>query len=99
MKKTTFFFTGLASFGFVLSFLAMCLCSVSAQQKASIRLGVNLDSTGYAAWLGEPQLRAIQLFTEQINTKGGIDGHPPELMIYDIPFRYLSKNCLCLSWF
>ena len=83
MKKTTFFFTGLASFGFVFSLLAMCLCSVSAQQKASIRLGVNLDSTGYAAWLGEPQLRAIQLFAEQINTKGGIDGHPLELMIYD----------------
>jgi branched-chain amino acid transport system substrate-binding protein len=83
MKKTTTFLVGVALFGFVFSLLAIPLSSLSAQQKSSIRLGVNLDSTGYAAWLGEPELRAVQLFAEQINVKGGIDGHPLELMIYD----------------
>ena len=83
MKKTTTLFAGLASLGFVLSLLTIPFSSLSAQQKSSIRLGVNLDSTGYAAWLGEPELRAVQLFAEQINAKGGIDGHPLELMIYD----------------
>ena len=70
--------------------VVMCLfsmlCSVSlvcAQKKPTIRLGVNLDATGYAAWLGEPELRAVQLFAEQVNGRGGIDGHPLELVIYD----------------
>jgi branched-chain amino acid transport system substrate-binding protein len=57
--------------------------SVSAQQNPSYRLGVNLDITGYAAWLGEPQLQAVQLFAEQVNAKGGLGGHPLELVIYD----------------
>ncbi len=55
----------------------------SAQQKPAIRLGVNLDVTGYGAWLGEPELRAVQLFAEQVNGRGGINGHPLELVIYD----------------
>jgi branched-chain amino acid transport system substrate-binding protein len=56
---------------------------VSAQKKPAIRLGVNLDVTGYGAWLGEPELRAVQLFAEQVNGRGGIDGHPLDLVIYD----------------
>jgi branched-chain amino acid transport system substrate-binding protein len=55
----------------------------SAQQKPAIRLGVNLDVTGYGAWLGEPELRAVQLFAEQVNGRGGIDGHPLEAVVYD----------------
>src|SRR5512142_1181606 len=55
----------------------------SAQKKPAIKLGVNLDVTGYGAWLGEPELRAVQLFAEQVNGGGGIDGHPLELVIYD----------------
>jgi branched-chain amino acid transport system substrate-binding protein len=62
------------------------LCGVSiasAQKKPAIKLGVNLDITGYGAWLGEPELRAVQLFAEQANGRGGIDGHPLELVVYD----------------
>ncbi len=55
----------------------------SAQKKPAVRLGVNLDTTGYGAWLGEPELHALQLFAEQTNAKGGIDGHPLELVVYD----------------
>ena len=82
--------------GKMLSFRSVCvivvvcfffiLCSglpASAQKKPAIRLGVNLDTTGYAAWLGEPELRGVQLFAEQININGGINGHPLELVIYD----------------
>jgi branched-chain amino acid transport system substrate-binding protein len=62
------------------------LCTVSiasAQKKPAVRLGVNLDTTGYGAWLGEPELRAVQLYAEQVNRRGGIDGHPLELVVYD----------------
>jgi ABC-type branched-subunit amino acid transport system substrate-binding protein len=54
-----------------------------AQQKAPIKIGVNMDVTGYAGWTGEPYLRAIQLYVEQVNAQGGIDGRPIELVIQD----------------
>ena len=66
---------------FVLVLLSASI--VSAQKKTAIKLGVNLDTTGYGAWLGEPELRAVRLFAEQVNGKGGIDGHPLELVVYD----------------
>jgi branched-chain amino acid transport system substrate-binding protein len=55
----------------------------SAQQKTPIKIGVNMDITGYAGWTGEPSLRATQLYVEQVNAQGGIDGHPIELVIQD----------------
>jgi branched-chain amino acid transport system substrate-binding protein len=69
----------------LVSFLAITrtISTASAQKKPAIRLGVNLDVTGYGAWLGEPELRAVQLFAEQVNNTGGIDGHPLELVVYD----------------
>ena len=68
----------------MLLFAILCGVSIaSAQKKPTIRLGVNLDVTGYGAWLGEPELRAVQLFAEQVNSRGGIDGHPLELVVYD----------------
>jgi len=63
--------------------LVFCVSSASAQKKPAIKLGVNLDVTGYGAWLGEPELRAVQLFVEQVNARGGIDGYPLELVVYD----------------
>jgi len=57
--------------------------SAVAAGKSAVKLGINLDMTGYAAWLGEPQVRAIQLYAEQVNANGGINGHPLELVIYD----------------
>ncbi len=63
--------------------LVLTLSVISAPQKAPYRIGVNLDTTGYGAWLGEPELKAVQLYAEQVNAKGGIDGHPLELVVYD----------------
>ena len=64
--------------------VVFCLSSFSfAQPKDPIRLGVNLEVTGNAAWTGEPQLRAIQLLVEQTNQAGGINGRRLELVVYD----------------
>ena len=74
----------LAGFCLVASFiLRLCLPDAAVAAKSALKLGVNLDTTGYAAWLGEPELRAIQLYAEQVNASGGIDGHPLELVVYD----------------
>jgi len=71
---------------FLLSLCIGILFTVSlalAQQKAPIKIGVNMDITGYAGWGGEPSFRAIQLYAEQVNAQGGIDGRPIELVIQD----------------
>jgi branched-chain amino acid transport system substrate-binding protein len=76
--------TTVLCFLFCLSLLLMLTPLMSfAEQKAPYKIGVNLDTTGTAAWLGEPELRAVQLFAEQVNAKGGIDGHPLELVVFD----------------
>ncbi len=54
-----------------------------AQSKPSLRLGVNMDATGYGAWLGEPEVRAVEFFAEQTNAGGGIDGRPLQIFVYD----------------
>jgi len=59
------------------------LSLVFAQTKPSLRLGVNMDATGYGAWLGEPEVRAVEFFAEQLNATGGIKGRPLQVFAYD----------------
>jgi len=83
MKKNDVVLAMLISAGCILGLLTFHSSYILGQQKQAYKLGVNLDITGYSAWTGEPASRGIQLFTEQVNAKGGIDGHPIELIVYD----------------
>ena len=47
------------------------------------RLGVLLGLTGAYAAVAEPQQQAINLFEEQVNAAGGINGQPLELVVVD----------------
>lgn len=72
----------IAGLTFVIACLLLCplLCS---GQTGSLRLGVNLEVTGNMAWLGDPQLKALQMLTEDVNRQGGINGRKIELITYD----------------
>mgnify|MGYP001080855994 CR=1 FL=1 len=48
-----------------------------------IKIGAVLSVTGPASFLGDPQKKTIEMLTEQINAKGGINGQKIELVIYD----------------
>ena len=61
MKNKMIILLCLSAFVLLLSFSGNALAG-----KPALKLGVNLDTTGYAAWLGEPELRAIQLYAEQV---------------------------------
>ncbi len=39
--------------------------------------------TGPASYLGEPERNSLEMVAEEINAKGGINGHPLKLVIYD----------------
>ena len=65
--------------------LACCLWRLSAGQAAGepYVIGAVLDITGPGAPLGTPERDTVQMLEKQINAKGGINGHPVKVVIYD----------------
>ena len=50
---------------------------------AEIKIGASLSSTGPAAFLGDPELKTLEMLVEDLNAKGGINGEKIELIAYD----------------
>ncbi|HXY05842.1 MAG TPA: ABC transporter substrate-binding protein [Burkholderiaceae bacterium] len=48
-----------------------------------IKIGSVLSVTGPAAFLGDPELKTLQLYVESINKSGGVIGRPLQLVSYD----------------
>lgn len=48
-----------------------------------IKIGSILSTTGPAGYLGEPELKTLRLYVENINKAGGVLGRPLELIFYD----------------
>ena len=48
-----------------------------------IKIGAILSATGPAAFLGDPEVKTMQLYVEKINASGGVLGRPLELVLYD----------------
>jgi len=51
--------------------------------KAPVKVGALFSVTGPAAWLGEPEKNTAMMLVEEINAKGGVNGHPIELIVED----------------
>ena len=62
---------------------SMACASWGALAAEPIRIGSVLSVTGPAAFLGDPELKTLQLYVEEINKKGGVLGRPLELVHYD----------------
>jgi branched-chain amino acid transport system substrate-binding protein len=58
-------------------------CAQKDTAKAPYKIGGLFSITGPNSFLGEPERNSMQLLAEQINAKGGINGRPLELVIYD----------------
>ena len=61
--------------------LAMAAGSAAAADQ--IKIGSFLSVTGPASFLGDPELKTLQMYVEDINAKGGVDGRQIELVHYD----------------
>jgi branched-chain amino acid transport system substrate-binding protein len=55
----------------------------SAFAAEPIKIGSILSVTGPAGYLGDPELKTLQLYIEKINAKGGVLGRHLELVHYD----------------
>jgi len=62
---------------------ALALVAFAAQAAEPIKIGSILSVTGPAAFLGDPELKTLQLYVEELNKKGGILGRPLQLVHYD----------------
>jgi len=68
------------------SLLAAAVLGLSAGPATAaepIRIGSVLSVTGPAAFLGDPELKTLQMYVEEINKGGGVLGRPLELVHYD----------------
>jgi branched-chain amino acid transport system substrate-binding protein len=66
--------------------LLACAIGVNAQTapaKTPLKFGLAMPLTGSQALFGADQAKAAQWAVEDINAKGGIDGHPLELVLLD----------------
>ena len=50
---------------------------------AQIKLGAVLSVTGPASFLGDPEKKTLEMYVEQINSNGGVNGQKFQLVIYD----------------
>jgi len=68
-----------------LAISAVFTLGVAGQAVAAepIKIGTFLAVTGPASFLGDPELKTLQMYIENTNAKGGIDGRQVELVHYD----------------
>ncbi len=62
---------------------ALAASTLAAMAADPIRIGSVLSVTGPAAFLGDPELKTLQLYVEELNKKGGVLGRQLELVHYD----------------
>src|SRR5512144_3201903 len=62
-----------------------CLASVFAAGAASaqVKVGAVLSVTGPASFLGDPEKKTLEIYVEEINAKGGVNGQKLQLVVYD----------------
>ncbi|MCP4128183.1 MAG: ABC transporter substrate-binding protein, partial [Gammaproteobacteria bacterium] len=64
---------------------ALCLTLATGLVQAgdTIKIGSFLAVTGPASFLGDPELKTLQMYVQEINAKGGVNGKQLELVHYD----------------
>jgi len=71
----------------VLIAFSLTLVSATAEKsgaaKAPYKIGAVLDYTGSASSLGEPEKITLEMLVDELNAKGGVNGHKIELILYD----------------
>ena len=59
------------------------LLSGERETAAQTKVGSVLSVTGPASFLGDPEKRTLEIYVDEINAKGGVNGQKLQLVIYD----------------
>lgn len=63
--------------------LAQLVLAPAARAAEPYRIGAVFSITGVGSFLGEPEKKTAEMIADEVNKKGGINGHPVELIVYD----------------
>jgi branched-chain amino acid transport system substrate-binding protein len=66
--------------------VALGLCAMlgaALPASAQIKIGAVLSVTGPASFLGDPEKRTLEIYVDEINAKGGVNGQKLQLVVYD----------------
>ena len=70
-----------------LAIAAMALAGLSfgpaATAQEAVRIGTFLSVTGPASFLGDPELKTLEMYVDKINAEGGVLGRKLQLVSYD----------------
>jgi branched-chain amino acid transport system substrate-binding protein len=58
-------------------------CRKKEAVKEPVKIGAILAVTGGASFLGSPESRTLEMLVEEANAKGGLGGHPIQLIVKD----------------
>jgi branched-chain amino acid transport system substrate-binding protein len=61
----------------------LALLGVGGQAAAQVKIGAVLSVTGPASFLGDPEKKTLEMYVDDINAKGGVNGQKLQLIIYD----------------
>src|SRR5512143_3686143 len=59
------------------------LLGIGDRASAQIKIGSVLSVTGPASVLGDPEKRTLEIYVDEINAKGGVNGQKLQLVVYD----------------
>ena len=65
------------------AFIALLLAIGAGEARAQVRLGAVLSVTGPASFLGDPEKKTLEMYVDEINVKGGVNGQKLQLVVYD----------------
>lgn len=61
----------------------LALLVAAHQASAQIKIGSVLSVSGPASFLGDPEKKTLEIYVEEINAKGGVNGQKLQLVVYD----------------
>jgi branched-chain amino acid transport system substrate-binding protein len=61
----------------------LALLGAGHQASAQIKIGSVLSVTGPASFLGDPEKKTLEIYVNEINAKGGVNGKKLQLIVYD----------------
>src|ERR1700745_1206656 len=63
--------------------IALGLASAVGQASAQVKVGAVLSITGPASFLGDPEKKTLEMYVDNSNPKGGVNGQKLQLVVYD----------------
>ncbi len=63
--------------------VAFSVANTAEKATETYKIGAVIDATGPQSGLGEPEKQTLTMLADDLNAKGGINGHKVELILYD----------------